>query len=75
MRQLLPATENQSENYQSDLYRKYKDRIRRNLHIVLAFSPTGKAFRDQLRHYTSLVNCCTINWFQVMVNLLGLEIQ
>ncbi|XP_073479664.1 dynein axonemal heavy chain 3-like [Aquarana catesbeiana] len=64
MRQLLPATENQSENYQSDLYRKYKDRIRRNLHIVLAFSPTGKAFRDQLRHYTSLVNCCTINWFQ-----------
>ncbi|XP_018409373.1 PREDICTED: dynein heavy chain 3, axonemal-like [Nanorana parkeri] len=64
MRQLLPATETQNENTTSDLYRIFKDRIRRNLHIVLAFSPTGKAFRDQLRHYTSLVNSCTIDWFQ-----------
>ncbi|XP_072257291.1 dynein axonemal heavy chain 3-like [Pyxicephalus adspersus] len=64
VRQLLPATETQNENTPSDLYRIFKDRIRRNLHIVLAFSPTGKAFRDQLRHYTSLVNCCTIDWFQ-----------
>lgn len=65
MRQLLPAHETQIESTQSDFYSKFKDRIRRNLHVVLAFSPTGEAFRDHLRHYTSLVNCCTIDWFQV----------
>ncbi|XP_063786085.1 dynein axonemal heavy chain 3-like [Pseudophryne corroboree] len=64
MLQLLPGNEVQTETTPSDLYSKFKDRIRRNLHIVLAFSPTGEAFRDQLRHYSSLVNCCTIDWFQ-----------
>ncbi|KAM9311612.1 dynein axonemal heavy chain 3-like [Gastrophryne carolinensis] len=64
MAQLLPPTEPQKENTASDLYRIYKDRIRRNLHIVLTLSPTGKTFRDYLRHYPTLVNCCTIDWFQ-----------
>ncbi|XP_075130611.1 dynein axonemal heavy chain 3-like [Leptodactylus fuscus] len=64
MRQLLPAHEIQSESTPSDIYSKFKDRIRQNLHVVLAFSPTGEAFRDHLRHYSSLVNCCTIDWFQ-----------
>ncbi|XP_031754732.1 dynein heavy chain 3, axonemal [Xenopus tropicalis] len=64
MCQLLPASESQIENTPSDLYGKFKNRIRRNLHIVLAFSPTGHAFRDHLQHFPSLVNCCTIDWFQ-----------
>lgn len=36
---------------------------RDNLHIVLAFSPVGDAFRSRCRQYPSLVNCCTIDWF------------
>ena len=36
---------------------------RENLHIVLAFSPVGDIFRDRLRMFPSLVNCCTIDWF------------
>ncbi|XP_068129764.1 dynein axonemal heavy chain 3-like [Hyperolius riggenbachi] len=63
MLQGLPANEAHG-NTPADLYRVFKDRIRRNLHIVLAFSPTGKAFREHLRHYTALVNCCTVDWFQ-----------
>ncbi|KAM6121199.1 LOW QUALITY PROTEIN: dynein axonemal heavy chain 12 [Pterocles gutturalis] len=35
-----------------------------NLHIVVAFSPIGDAFRNRLRQFPSLVNCCTIDWFQ-----------
>ncbi|KAM4746905.1 dynein axonemal heavy chain 3-like [Rhinophrynus dorsalis] len=64
MSQLLPASESQSENTPFDLHSKFKNRIKRNLHIVLAFSPTGEAFLSRLRHFPSLVNCCSIDWFQ-----------
>jgi dynein heavy chain len=36
---------------------------RENLHVVLAFSPVGDSFRNRLRMFPSLVNCCTIDWF------------
>uniref|UniRef100_A0A3B4A2Y1 Dynein axonemal heavy chain 12 n=1 Tax=Periophthalmus magnuspinnatus TaxID=409849 RepID=A0A3B4A2Y1_9GOBI len=39
-------------------------RCRENLHIVVAFSPIGNAFRNRLRQFPSLINCCTIDWFQ-----------
>ena len=38
-------------------------RAKNNLHVVLAFSPIGDAFRERLRKFPALVNCCTINWF------------
>lgn len=41
----------------------FVDKTRDNLHIVLAFSPIGDAFRERLRQFPSLVNCCTIDWF------------
>lgn len=28
-------------------------------------SPIGDAFRNRLRMFPSLINCCTIDWFQV----------
>lgn len=37
--------------------------VRDNLHVVLAFSPVGDAFRSRCRQYPSLVNCCTIDWY------------
>lgn len=37
--------------------------VRRNLHIVLSFSPVGDAFRERLRKFPSLVNCTSIDWF------------
>ena len=41
------------------------DRVREQLHVVLAMSPIGDAFHTPLRMFPSLVNCCTIDWFQV----------
>lgn len=47
------------------LFAYFVNRCRENLHIVVAFSPIGDAFRNRLRQFPSLINCCTINWFQV----------
>uniref|UniRef100_A0A182SFH7 AAA+ ATPase domain-containing protein n=1 Tax=Anopheles maculatus TaxID=74869 RepID=A0A182SFH7_9DIPT len=38
--------------------------IRDQLHIVLSMSPIGDAFRNRVRKFPSVVNCCTIDWFQ-----------
>jgi dynein heavy chain len=45
------------------LYDFFVQRTRARLHIVLAFSPIGDAFRTRLRLFPSLINCCTIDWF------------
>ena len=33
------------------------------MHIVLGMSPIGSTLRTRLRMFPSLVNCCTIDWF------------
>lgn len=49
------------------MYNYFIERVKANLHIVLAMSPIGDAFRNRLRMFPSLINCCTIDWFQVNV--------
>ncbi|XP_056131285.1 dynein axonemal heavy chain 12 [Lampris incognitus] len=46
------------------LFAFFVTHCRENLHIVVAFSPIGDAFRNRLRQFPSLINCCTIDWFQ-----------
>ncbi|XP_017762251.1 PREDICTED: dynein heavy chain 12, axonemal-like [Eufriesea mexicana] len=43
----------------------FVNRCKEKLHIMLCFSPIGDTFRIRLRLYPSLVNCCTIDWFEV----------
>jgi hypothetical protein len=47
----------------AQLWSYFVGRVRAKLHIVLAFSPIGSEFRDRLRKYPSLINCCAIDWF------------
>ena len=47
------------------MYNFFIERVRQNLHVVLTMSPIGDAFRNRLRMFPSLINCCTIDWFQV----------
>ena len=47
------------------LYNKFIERVRLHLHIILAFSPIGDSFRNQLRMFPALINCCTIDLFKV----------
>eukprot|EP00898_Chlorokybus_atmophyticus_P008353 jgi/Chlat1/8519/Chrsp80S07812 len=47
----------------ADIFAFFTDEVRKNLKIALALSPIGASFRDRLRKFPSLVNCCTIDWF------------
>lgn len=47
------------------LFNMFLERCRTQLHVVLAMSPIGDAFRSRLRRFPALINCCTIDWFQV----------
>ena len=48
---------------QLELWGYFVARCRANFHVMFCMSPIGAAFRDRLRQYPSLVNCCTIDWF------------
>ena len=52
------------EGTPAQLYSFFVEKCKKNLHIVLAFSPIGDAFRTRVRMFPSIVNCCTIDWFQ-----------
>ncbi|XP_008202999.3 dynein heavy chain 3, axonemal [Nasonia vitripennis] len=45
------------------LYGIFTERVKKNVHIVIAMSPIGEAFRVRLRMFPSLINCCTIDWY------------
>merc|ERR1712185_32820 len=45
------------------VYQHFVQLVRENLHVVLAMSPIGDAFRVRCRMFPSLINCCTIDWF------------
>lgn len=52
------------------LFNMFLERCRSQLHVVLAMSPIGDTFRSRLRRFPALINCCTIDWFQVSAVLL-----
>ena len=45
------------------LFNFFIERTKANLHVVLAMSPIGDAFRSRIRLFPSLISCCTIDWF------------
>jgi dynein heavy chain len=45
------------------MYNFFIERVKANLHVVLAMSPIGDSFRSRMRMFPSLINCCTIDWF------------
>ncbi|KAG6966781.1 hypothetical protein JG688_00006600 [Phytophthora aleatoria] len=45
------------------LWNFFISEVRRNLHVVLAFSPIGKGFCNRCRQFPSLVNNTNIDWF------------
>ena len=60
----IAQQEDKSKEYSPmALFAMFVNRCRENLHIILAFSPIGDAFRIRLRQYPSFINCCTIDWF------------
>ena len=64
MRPFAQAENKDAEHTPLSLFNYFVNRCRENLHIILAFSPIGDAFRNRMRMFPSLINCCTIDWFQ-----------
>jgi len=55
--------ENGFEETPDNCFKQFILRVRDNLHICLCMSPVGEAFRQRCKMFPSLVNCCTIDWF------------
>jgi len=47
----------------TNIFAQYIQQVREHFHVVLCMSPIGAAFRNRCRQFPSLVNCCTIDWF------------
>ncbi|KAL0118214.1 hypothetical protein PUN28_009103 [Cardiocondyla obscurior] len=54
----------QTDGSSAALFNLFIQICRDQLHIVVTMSPIGDAFRNRIRKFPALVNCCTIDWFQ-----------
>ncbi|KAF1784043.1 P-loop containing nucleoside triphosphate hydrolase [Phytophthora cactorum] len=63
LKKILMTAGAQNQPVVPDILQYYVTLVRDNLHVVLAFSPIGAGFRNRCRMFPSLVNCCTIDWF------------
>lgn len=39
------------------------DRVKKNLHMALCFSPVGDLFRQRATRFPAIINCTVIDWF------------
>jgi len=44
-------------------YKFFIDRVKRNLHMSLCFSPVGDAFRNRAKKFPALISSTVIDWF------------
>ncbi|KAF7280376.1 hypothetical protein GWI33_006107 [Rhynchophorus ferrugineus] len=54
----------QTDGSPAALFNFFVQIVREQLHVVLTMSPIGDSFRNRIRKFPALVNCCTIDWFQ-----------
>jgi dynein heavy chain len=46
-----------------ELFGYLLDKVRKNLHLSLCFSPVGDTFRIRARKFPGLINCTSMDWF------------
>lgn len=59
-----PACKSEGLGDANDVCLKFfMDRVRKNLHMSLCFSPVGDAFRNRAKKFPAIVNSTVIDWF------------
>ncbi len=46
-----------------NLWHLFIEEVRKNLHLILCFSPVGEQFRIRARQLPALINCATFDYF------------
>jgi dynein heavy chain len=46
-----------------EIFGFYLDKVRKNFHLALCFSPVGEAFRQRARMFPGIINCTSMDWF------------
>ena len=64
VREIARQQECEGDGSPTTMFAFFVERCRNFLHICLAMSPIGEAFRRRLRMFPSLINCCSIDWFR-----------
>jgi len=57
------AKQNGYQDTPDQLFEYFLDKVRKNLHLGLCFSPVGDAFRFRARMFPGVINCTSIDWF------------
>lgn len=57
------AKQNGCEDTPDALFDFFQDKVRKNLHLALCFSPVGDAFRIRARMFPGVINCTSMDWF------------
>ncbi len=60
---LRPKAKEEKIETRDAIVHYFVQRCRDKLHIVLTFSPVGEQFRDRVRQFPSIIDCCTIDWY------------
>lgn len=53
----------QSSEFTKTAYEVFVDNTKNNLHVLFCTSPVGKTLRLRCRKFPSLINSCTLDWF------------
>jgi len=63
LKDAFKAENNNVPETKDGVYQYFVSNVRKRLRIVLCFSPVGEGFRNRCRQFPSIINCCTIDWF------------
>lgn len=52
------------DDTKENIYARFVDRVRDNLHLIMCTSPAGDLLRKRCKMFPGLINCSTLDWFE-----------